>query len=87
MKWFLAIPHSIVLAFLWAAFALLTPVAGVAILFTGRYPQRLFDLIIGCNRWVLRVVAYVTLMTDRYPPFRLDQGGTDPVSDPVPPNA
>ena len=75
VKWAMALPHYVILAFLWIAFAVLTVVAFVAILFTGRYPQSLFDLVLGLNRWVLRVAAYAGLMTDQYPPFRLDQGG------------
>ena len=52
-------------------------IAAVTLLFTGRYPKPLFDLIIGLNRWAFRVFGYVALMTDDYPPFRLDQGGSD----------
>jgi hypothetical protein len=56
---------------------LLVLFAAVALLFSGRYPQSIFDVVMGLNRWVYRVVTYATLMTDQYPPFRLDQGGDD----------
>jgi hypothetical protein len=66
---------------------LLVLIAAVVLLFTGRYPRPLFDFVLGLDRWALRVAAYAGLMTDRYPPFRLDQGGTDPGSVPAVPDA
>jgi len=72
----------------WAAsgglIGVLVLIAGVALLVTGRYIASLFDLVIGLNRWVYRVMAYTSLMTDTYPPFRLDQGGHEPPSAPAP---
>jgi len=92
--WLLAIPHYMVLALLvgggaWAAgnggawaggglLGLLVLFAGVALLFSGRYPGGLFELVMGLNRWAFRVAAYVGLLTDEYPPFRLDQGPDEP---------
>ncbi len=84
--WLLAIPHYLILAAIGGVWwdvpagllGILVLIAAVILLFTGRYPQSLFDLIVGLNRWGFRVVTYAALMTDRYPPFRLDQGGGEP---------
>jgi hypothetical protein len=72
VKWLLAIPHYVVLLFLWVAALVVVVVAWFAILFTGRYPRGLFDFVEGVIRWHNRVIAYAwVLVTDRYPPFRL----------------
>jgi hypothetical protein len=91
--WLLAIPQYVVVAilvggaggFVWweesywgpGLITVLVLIAAVALLFTTRYPRGIFDFVLGLDRWVFRVVAYAGLMTDRYPPFRLDQGGAD----------
>ena len=73
VKWLLAIPHYIVLFFLAIAAIVVVIIAWFAILFTGRYPQGLFDFVVGTMRWALRVVGYAFVMvTDRYPPFSLN---------------
>ena len=86
--WLLAIPHYLVLSFFVGGglshtrggglVGILVLVAAVVLLFKDRYPASIFDLVVGMNRWSYRVTAYAGLMTDQYPPFRLDQGGEDP---------
>jgi hypothetical protein len=99
--WLLALPHYLVVGVFvggaWAAgsdwwysaglVGLLVLFAGVMLLFTRRYPTSLYDFVLGMNRWVFRVVAYAALMTDTYPPFRLDLGGDEPpnAGDAIPP--
>jgi Domain of unknown function (DUF4389) len=89
--WLLAIPHYIVIGlFVGGTYAVwhvgggligvLVLIAAIIVAFTGSYPEPVFDFVLGMNRWVLRVAAYAALMTDRYPPFQLDMGGTDPGS-------
>jgi hypothetical protein len=91
--WLLVLPHYLIVAalaggawFVWqdtwrvapaGMIGVLAFAAGLMLMFTGAYPRGLFDLILGLNRWVLRVAAYAGLMTDEYPPFRLDMGGTE----------
>ncbi|SKC67329.1 DUF4389 domain-containing protein [Krasilnikoviella flava] len=66
--------------------ALLVLISAVALLFTGRYPRSVYDFVLGMNRWEQRVAAYTLLMTDTYPPLRLDQGGVDPGRQPARPD-
>jgi uncharacterized protein DUF4389 len=81
--WLLAIPQYLIVGLFAGGSSgglvtLLVCIAGLALLFTGTYPRGLYDFVIGMNRWGFRVVAYAALMTDEYPPFRLDMGGTEP---------
>ncbi len=88
--WLLAIPHYLVVGFFAGSgtsgggglVALLVVIAAVVVLFRGGYPRGIFDLVMGMNRWGLRVVGYAALLTDRYPPFRLDLGGAEPENAP-----
>ena len=93
MKWWLlALPHYLVVAIFaggWHAgwggglIALLVLIAAVYPAVHQEYPASIFDFVMGMNRWCYRVIAYAGLMTDEYPPFRFDSGGTDPGSTPA----
>jgi hypothetical protein len=96
--WLLAIPQYLVVSLIWGGawsasgrvglaasiglVGLMVLFAAIALLFVGRYPVGMFDLVMGLNRWGYRVLAYVTLLRDDYPPFRLDQGPTEPIVGP-----
>jgi hypothetical protein len=85
--WLLAIPQYILVAVLtgglgigvhfWGLISILAIIAAFALLFTTRYPRGIFDFVMGLNRWVFRVLVYVLLMRDEYPPFRFDPGGSE----------
>lgn len=88
--WLLAIPHYLILGVFLSVgeiggglISLLVLIAAVILLITARYPEPIFDFVLGLNRWVFRVAAYCLLMTDRYPPFRLDMSGSEPPSDAI----
>ena len=79
VKLLLAIPHLVVLGLLGVALVFVLLAAWVMIIFTGRYPRSLFDFIVGVNRWSTRVGLYLSLVTDRYPPFTTGEAADYPV--------
>jgi hypothetical protein len=72
VKWFLAIPHYVALFFVGIAASVAMLIAFFAVLFTGKFPEGLQRFVIGVQRWSMRLSAYVSLLTDVYPPFSLD---------------
>ena len=85
--WLLAIPQYLIVAVFVGGWGhifgpglagLLVLIAAIALVFKDRYPPGIFDFVMGMNRWTVRVTAYAALMSDAYPPFRLDMGGVDP---------
>jgi hypothetical protein len=79
VKWLLALPHYIVLIFLGIGALVVGVISFFAVLFTARYPRGMFDYVVGVFRWSTRVMAYVFLLTDEYPPFSLDDDPNYPV--------
>ena len=79
VKWFLAIPHYVVLFFVGIGAFFVAIAAFFAVLFTGRWPRGMFDYLVGTFRWAYRVAAYIHLMTDAYPPFSLADDPNYPV--------
>jgi hypothetical protein len=79
--WLLAIPHYLLIGLFAGGngglIGILVVIAAVILLVKRQYPQSIFEFVLGLNRWGLRVAAYAALMTDEYPPFRLDMGGDE----------
>ena len=80
VKWLLAIPHFVVLAFLFIGVLVAHVIAFFAVLFTGRWPEGLFNYIVNVYRWSWKVTSYIMLLHDEYPPFSLHQEGWFPAS-------
>jgi hypothetical protein len=80
VKWLLAFPHYLVLIVLGIGVLFVHLIAFFAVLFTGRYPRGMWDFVVGVMRWAWRVVAYVLLLTDEYPPFTLDEEPSYPAT-------